>query len=196
VLQGKTLPSVIHTYQIAGSAINRKTQTSNLQQKVAEARETALRLEADLVLRAPEEEEPEDNEKEIYRYFKGNVRCFRCKKVGHHNYACLNQLCCQLCLSPAHHTEKCPQKIVCYRCYQYGHIIDECPSPVCPFCQNCKRKHPKRCSFLTRGIDPIKQMFNTDYLYNDPAIRCMKCMQYGHLICAGSARLSESQDAN
>jgi hypothetical protein len=59
----------------------------------------------------------EEEEKETYRYFKNNVRCFRCKQLGHHNYACPVEQCCQYCLSPDHHYDKCPQKTVCYNCY-------------------------------------------------------------------------------
>lgn len=51
------------------------------------------------------------------------------------------------------------------------------------FCQECKRKHSRMCCFLTKGIEPIKQMFNTDYLYNSDNIRCINCYQYGHLYC-------------
>lgn len=120
---------------------------------------------------------------ELYRYFKSNVRCFRCKKVGHHNYSCLNEVSCFYCLSLSHASDRCPQRTVCYQCYQWGHVINECPSVPGVFCQECKRKHTRMCCFLTKGIEPIKQMFNTDYLYSSDNIRCMNCYQYGHLYC-------------
>lgn len=42
ILQGKAYSTVVHTYQIVGSDINRKTQTSNLIQKVIEAQQQPL----------------------------------------------------------------------------------------------------------------------------------------------------------
>lgn len=60
ILQGKTSQSIVHTYQIAGSEVNRKTQTSNLQQKVAEAKEIAMRQEAEQPLKVTDELEDEN----------------------------------------------------------------------------------------------------------------------------------------
>jgi hypothetical protein len=42
ILQGKAYSTVVHTYQIVGSDINRKTQTSNLIQKVIDAQQQPL----------------------------------------------------------------------------------------------------------------------------------------------------------
>ena len=57
VLHGKVLSSTVYTYQIAGSDVNRKTQTSNLQNKISEVQELASRLEAEPVKIIEEEEE-------------------------------------------------------------------------------------------------------------------------------------------
>jgi hypothetical protein len=118
VLQGKmTVQGPVHTYQLLGGDQLRRTQTSNLMSKVEEAGRQR---------QGEEQEETSEAEKEVelYRYFKSNVRCFRCKKVGHHKYSCLDEASCFFCLSLAHPSEKCPQRTVCYQCYQWGHIIN------------------------------------------------------------------------
>jgi hypothetical protein len=46
ILHGKTYSSIVHTYQIVGSDINRKTQTSNLVQKVLEAQSQPIQSNA------------------------------------------------------------------------------------------------------------------------------------------------------
>lgn len=96
--------------------------------------------------------------------------------MGHHNFACIDQPSCQYCLATEHYSERCPQRTVCYQCYEFGHVISECGAGVGPFCQDCKRKHSRVCCFLTKGIEPIKQMFNSDYLYTSENIRCMRCL--------------------
>jgi hypothetical protein len=97
VLQGRVSgQGSVHTYHILGGDQLRRTQTSNLMAKVEDANRQ----------KQPEgeQDEPSDPDKEIemYRYFKSNVRCFRCKKVGHHKYSCLDENCCFYCLSLSH----------------------------------------------------------------------------------------------
>lgn len=104
----------VHTYHILGTEQLRRTQTSNLLAKVEEAgRQRVVEAEG----------EEGEKEVELYRYFKSNVRCFRCKKVGHHKYSCLDEACCFYCLSQGHGSDRCPQRTVCYQCYQWGHVI-------------------------------------------------------------------------
>ena len=172
-LQGRAPSNHYHLYQIAGTENTRRTHTNNLIHKVEEAH------------RAPPPAEPmvAEEKEPLFRYFRNNMRCFRCKKEGHHNYACLQEPQCLYCLSPEHSSERCPQRTVCYQCYQYGHVVNECTQPPGNYCNECKRKHTKMCCFLTKGIEPIKQMFNTDCLYQSKDIRCMRCLQTGHLYC-------------
>jgi hypothetical protein len=119
-----------------------------------------------------------------FRYFSENVRCFRCKKMGHHDFACLDEFSCFFCLSSEHHSEKCPQKFICFKCSRFGHVLSECPSrEEAVVCHNCKRRHEEKCGFLLRGTENVKQVMIMDGLYLSEDIRCLKCLKYGHYNC-------------
>ena len=45
LVPGKADTATVHTYQIAGSDVNRRTQTTNLQQKIATVQASSLRAE-------------------------------------------------------------------------------------------------------------------------------------------------------
>jgi hypothetical protein len=82
-----------------------------------------------------QDKEPEDQEEtppnpfrydDQFRYFKDNIICFKCNKVGHYKAVCPENTVCIYCFSPSHDTENCPQKNVCFRCYGFGHIFVHC----------------------------------------------------------------------
>ena len=168
-------------YNILGNRGNKRTQNSNLRQKIDE-------LEREF--NGKDDDKPGEEEGSHFRYFRESIRCFRCRRAGHYVTVCPEEFFCIYCLSLSHSYEKCPQKIVCYRCYDYGHVVNECSRAFeGPFCNSCKRKHTEPCFFLTKGIEQVKQMFNTDILYNSEQIRCMVCLKYGHVICSNDPEL-------
>lgn len=173
----------MHIYHVHKNKQIRKTQQSNILFKINQLNSRIMQNEEQ---QQGQKSQDEENLGEVlnYRYFQGNVVCFRCKKEGHYRQMCPEQYSCLFCLSLNHNSDRCPQKNVCYRCYGLGHVNQKCPLKQNPQkCLNCERSHFGGCYFLTKGTDRTKKMFHTDTLANNPDIICPKCLKYGHIQC-------------
>jgi len=140
-----------------------------------------------------EEKDLEGEEKEEFnyesRYFLYNPTqvCFRCKKPGHLEKWCTDDvvLKCHFCLGN-HEMRDCTQ-IICFNCNGTGHRSKDCTYQERLTCYRCgKRGHKNtRCGVLfPRDRDALRKE-KKDY---NISTKCLVCGRYGHPICDTSKK--------
>lgn len=118
------------------------------------------------------------------RYYTSNstTMCRRCNEYGHMAKMCPNETTtsCHFCLGD-HVKEDCRQNS-CFKCGELGHRSDTCPNSRRPMCNRCrKRGHiAKDCTFL---INFRNQRTHEHLDEKISKIRCVSCMNPGHLQC-------------
>jgi len=108
-----------------------------------------------------------DLSKKTNRYFEpmnfNNIRCHKCKELGHISFDCEDHKICYLCGDRGHTRQTCTNEL-CFNCTRTGHTSKFCPQP------RSSKRHPcHRCGKLGHLIKDCVQ------LYYDRVLMCAFC---------------------
>lgn len=175
-------------YRILGQERAFHTQEKNLLDKLSKffvAKEEEKKDEENKEGKDDEEDMKEVDEEFNFesRYFMYNPTkvCNRCKKAGHFERWCPEDVLikCMFCVGH-HRTDECTQ-VVCFQCYGVGHRARDCDAPGSLVCFRCGKRGHKSSNC---GMIVLKE----STLYREKKdgsgdIRCVKCGRYGHVKC-------------
>lgn len=186
-------------YRILGQERAFRTQGKNLLEKL-----TKFFVEKEEEKKEEELKEGDEDMKEVdeefnfeSRYFMYNPTkvCNRCKKAGHFERWCPEDVLIKCLFCVGHHrTDDCTQ-VVCFQCYGVGHRARDCDAPGSLVCFRCGKRGHKSTNC---GMIVLKE----STLYREKKdgsgdIKCMKCGRLGHSKCSKGSdkRKQEERDS-